>query len=152
MRPGARILLQTDEKGTYPGLARGAFGCHRLLHETTNSKVARRTWNRLFAINHEDARMRDRMGRLRRQSWLASKKRRYLDLALQVQMAFRNLVRPRFNYDDESPAQMLGFVSRRLTKEEALGWSQRWGKRSLHPLSPRGRSVAEVESTWRVAA
>ena len=147
-----RITLFSDEKSSYPGLARAAFGVRRLCHLTTNSKLARTTWNPLFPVNHEDARMRDMMGRLRRQSWLVSQRRRYLDLALQVQMAYRNLVRPRFNYDDRSPAEMLGFVSRRLTKEEALGWSQRWGKRSLHPLSPRGRSVAEIEVAERVAA
>ena len=44
--------------------------------------------------------MRDLMGRLRRESWLVSKKRRYLDLGLQVHMAYRNLVRKRFNHDD----------------------------------------------------
>ena len=45
------------------------------------------TWNPLFAINHEEAVMRDLMGRLRRESWLVSKKRRYLDLALHLHMA-----------------------------------------------------------------
>ncbi len=84
--------------------------------------------------------MRDLMGRLRRESWLGSKKRRYLDLGLQVHMAFRNLIRNRFNRDQASPAQLLGFVSRRLTFNEALSWRQDWGKRSIHPLS-RGRST-----------
>lgn len=142
---GSSVVLQTDEKSTYPRMARRAFGRHLLEHCTTNSQLARRTWNPLFPINHEDARMRDCMGRLRRESWLVSKRRRFLDLALQVQMAFRNLVRTRFNDDTRSPAQMLGFVARRLTLGEALSWSQVWGKRSLHPLSRRGRSVAEVE-------
>ena len=142
---GSRVTLYTDEKSTYPGLSQAAFGSSRLTHLTTNSKLARTTWNPLFAINHEDARMRDMLGRLRRQSWLVTKERRYLDLVLQVQMAYRNLVRTRFNRDEESPAQMLGFVERRLTRWEALSWGQKWGKRSIHPLSPRGRSVAEVE-------
>jgi hypothetical protein len=148
----ATVTLFSDEKSTYPGLARSAFGAGRLRHLTTNSQLARTTWNPLFPVNHEDARMRDMMGRLRRQSWLVSKRRRFLDLALQVQMAYRNLVRPRFNFDEESPAQVLGFVSRRLTKWEALGWSQRWGKRSLHPLSVRGRSVLAMEQARQVPA
>ena len=149
---GRRVTLYSDEKSTYPALARAAFGRARLRHLTTNSKLARTTWNPLFPINHEDARMRDMLGRLRRQSWLVSKRRRYLDLVLQVQMAYRNLVRTRFNRDRESPAQMLGFVPRRLTCWEALSWGQAWGKRSIHPLSPRGRSVAHFQDSERRAA
>ena len=144
--PGARVTLYTDEKTSYRGLARRAFGSERLTHHTTNSQLARTTWNPLFAINHEDARLRDMLGRLRRQSWLVTQRRRYLDLVLQVQMAFRNLVQARFNRDDASPAQLLGFVPRRLTKHEVLSWRMEWGKRSLHPLS-RGRgSVARFEA------
>ena len=78
---------------------------------------------------------RDLMGRLRRESWLVSKARRYLDLSLQIFMTYRNLVRRRFNYDETSPAQELGFASRRLTETEVLGWRQDWGKRSPAPLA-----------------
>ena len=84
------------------------------------------------------------MGRLRRKSWLASKKRRYLDLALQLHAAFRNLVRRRFNPDRESPAQLLGFAPRPLTASEALSWRQEWGSRSVHPLSRSGTSVGDL--------
>ena len=148
----ARITLYTDEKKSYSRLARRAFGAKRLTHRTTNSKLARTTWNPLFAINHEDARLRDMLGRLRRQSWLVSQRRRYLDLVLQVQIAFRNLVRTRFNYDEASPAQLLGFVPRRLTKREVLSWRMEWGKRSLHPLSRGRRSVAQFEAVTATAA
>ncbi len=148
----ATVILFTDEKRSYPPLAKAAFGDSLLVHLKTNSKLARTTWNPLFPINHEDARMRDMLGRLRRESWLASKRRRYLDLALHVQMAFRNLIQARFNHDKESPAQLLGFVSRRLTLGEALSWSQRFGKRSRHPLSRRGMSVKEYEMANPVAA
>ncbi len=147
----SRITLYTDEKRTYPGLARAAFGQRKLTHLKTNSKLARTTSNPLFPINHEDARLRDMSGRLRRQSWLVSKKRRFLDLALHMHMAFRNLVRSRFNSDEESPAQLLGFVPRRLTIGEALSWKQCWGKRSIHPLSPRGRSVRQYEAALAAA-
>lgn len=150
--PSATVRLETDEKSTYPGLARRAFGRERLTHVTTNSRVPRTTWNNLFPVNHEDGRMRHKMSRLRRQTWLVSKKRRYLEHAMQVHMAYRNLVRRRFNYDKASPAQLLGFVPRRLTRWEVLSWAQRWGKRSLHPLSPRGRSVAEYEAGLAGAA
>ena len=142
---GARVVLHTDEKSTYPRIAGLAFAGHEFVHETTNSRVARRTWNRLFPINHEEERLRDKLGRMRRQSWQNTKKRRYLELSMHVHAAYRNLVLPRFNTDKETPAQMLGFVHRRMTHWDLLGWAQRWGKRSPHPLSPRRLSVAEYE-------
>jgi hypothetical protein len=76
-----------------------------ILHGTTKSTRKRDVSNPLFAINQTEAMARDLMGRLRRQSWLVSKKRRYLDIALALFIAWRNLVRRRFNYDEESPAQ-----------------------------------------------
>jgi hypothetical protein len=141
----ARVDLRTDEKSTYPSLARRAFGARRLDHRRTNSRLVRTVWNPLFPINHTEALARDLMGRLRRESWLASKKRRYLDLALQVFMAYRNYMRRRFNQDDVSAAQSLGFVERRMSAQELLSWRQDWGKGSVHPLASRAQSVAE----WR---
>jgi hypothetical protein len=140
-----RVELRTDEKSTYPALARRAFGARRLDHRRTNSRLARTTWNPLFPINHTEALARDLMGRLRRESWLASKKRRYLDLALHVFMAWRNYVRRRFNRDDFSAAQSLGFVERRMSEQELLSWRQDWGEESVHPLASGTQSVAE----WR---
>lgn len=141
LRDAALVRLRTDEKSSYGPLARERFSRKRLVHERTSSTLIRDTFNPLFAINHEEAMVRDLMGRLRRETWLSSKKRRYLDLALQVHMAFRNLVRRRFNRDEESPAQLLGFAPRRLTATEVLSWRQEWGRRSVHPLSRRGTSV-----------
>jgi transposase-like protein len=130
-----RVELETDEKSTYPRLAREAFGAERLVHRTTNSKLARTTWNPLFPVNHTEAMARDLLGRLRRESWLVSKKRRYLDLGLQYFMAYRNYVRRRFNSCEQSAAQALGFVKRRLRPAELLSWRQDWGPaRSMHPL------------------
>ena len=140
-RGSERVALETDEKSSYPKLARAAFGRARLEHRRTNSRLVRATWNPLFAINHEEAVMRDLMGRLRRDSWLVSKKRRYLDLGLQLHMAYRNLVRKRFNYDQESPAELLGFVSKRLTEGQLLSWRQDWRERSIHPLSRSGKAA-----------
>ena len=147
IREQSGVTLETDEKSTYPPLARRAFGEERLRHRRTNSKLLRATWNPLFAINHEEAVMRDLMGRLRRESWLVSKKRRYLDLGLQVHMAYRNLVRRRFNYDESSPAQLLGFAPRRMTPHEVLSWRQERGRESVHPLSRTGTAVRD----WRGA-
>ena len=135
------VVLSTDEKSTYAKLARAAFGEERLFHKQTNSKLVRDARNPLFAINHTEAMARDHMGRLRRESWLASKKRRYLDLAIQLWMTYRNYVRRRFNYDKQSPAQKLGFVDRRLKCGEVLSWRQDWGPESIHPLSRSAESV-----------
>jgi hypothetical protein len=106
-----------------------------LVHRCTSSKLARTSANPLFPINHTEAMARDLTGRLRRESWLVSKKRRYLDLGLQVFLAYRNYVRRRFNFDEFSPAERLGFAPRRLTETEVLSWRQDWAERSIHPLS-----------------
>jgi transposase-like protein len=139
---GEPVRLSTDEKTTYPKAARRALGPRRVRHQRTSSELVRTTWNPLFPINHTEAMLRDLQGRLRRESWLVSKKRRYLDLALQLWMAYRNYVRRRFNFDKESPAQRLGFVPRRLRPGELLSWRQDWGRSSIHPLARNGASVA----------
>ena len=137
----APVFLDTDLKSSYVELAREVFGRRRLFHRQTSGKLPRTPSNPLFPINHTEAMARDLLGRLRRQSWLASKKRRYLDLGLQVFMAYRNLVRRRYNRDEESPAELLGFAPRRISGTEALSWRQDWGRRSVHPLSDGDYSV-----------
>ena len=137
-----KVVFESDEKSTYPIHARRCFGAERLEHRTTNSKLARMTWNPLFPINHTEAMVRDLLGRLRRESWLVSKKQRYLDLGLQMWMAYRNYVRRRFNDDEESPAELLGFAPRRLRPHELLSWRQDWGGSSIHPLSRGSVTVA----------
>ena len=129
------VLLETDRKSSYVDLAKEAFGEGRVVHGRTSSRLPRTVANPLFPINHTEALARDLTGRLRRESWLVSKARRYLDLGLQVFMAYRNLVRRRFNYDRCSAAEVLGFAPRRLTETEVLGWRQDWGTRSQHPLA-----------------
>jgi hypothetical protein len=142
------VFLETDQKTSYVGLAKSAFGRH-LVHRRTSGKLPKTVANPLFPINHTEAMARDLTGRLRRQSWLASKKRRYLDLGLQLHMAYRNLVRRRFNEDRESPAEILGFAPRRITETDALSWRQDWGRKSVHPLSQGGHSI---EDSVRLAA
>ncbi len=136
------VQIDTDEKSTYAGLLRQVFGSRRLEHRRTNSLVPRETWNPLFPVNSEEARARDMMGRIRRESWLASKARRWLDIGLQVHMAYRNYVRRRSNEEEDSPAMRLGILNRRLRPEELLSWGQAWGSRSPLPMGrPRGGIV-----------
>ena len=129
------VRLRSDEKTTYPSIANRVFGAERVTHQTTSSRLARGTWNPLFPINHTEAMARDLTGRLRRDSWLASKHRWFLSRQLEVFAAFRNLVRTRFNRDRATPAQMLGFTSRPLRVTELLTWRQDWRANSLHPLA-----------------
>ena len=145
---GSSVLLRTDEKLVYPELARRAFVGRALIHEQTNSRRARTKWNPLFPINHTEAMARDLMGRLRRESWLVSKLRRFLDLGLHVFAAYRNYVRRRFNRDRKTPAQMLEIVDRRMTAQELFTWRQDWGRRSIHPLARNEESVTQ----WRPSA
>jgi transposase-like protein len=148
----SEVHVDTDEKSVYPKLLRQTFGARRLVHTQTNSKLARTTWNPLFPINQTEAIARDLMGRLRRESWLVSKRRRWLDVALHVFIAYRNYVRRRFNDDEESPAQRLGFVHRRLTAYELLSWRQECGVESIHPIARGSESIARLEAPKRIAA
>ena len=141
----AKVVFETDEKVSYRGLAAQAFGEARLVHRTTNSRLPRTAWNPLFPINHSEAMARDLLGRLRRESWLVSKKRRYLDLGLQVWMAYRNYVRRRFNRDQCSPAQVLGYLPRRMSLGELVSWRQDWRSDSIHPLSRRAATIEELQ-------
>src|SRR4029434_9078260 len=96
------ILFETDPKSSYVGLAREAFGEKRLVHGRTSSRLPRTIANPLFPINHTEAMARDLMGRLRRESWLVSKRRRYLDLGLALFIAWRNLLRTRLHHRESA--------------------------------------------------
>ena len=126
------VHLICDEKRTYPILARRAFG--RCILQQFSSKLPRTAFNPLFPINLTEAMLRDLLGRLRRRSWLASKKRQRLRSALAVTVCYRNYVRPRFNRDTKNPvrtpAQFAGLCSKPLAFEHLLGWRQDGGSRS----------------------
>jgi len=124
------LFFETDEKKTYPKLIREAFPNAKISHSQTSSKLIRDVKNPLFPINHTEAMARDLMGRLRRDSWLVSKARKYLDLAFQLFMAWKNYVRPRFNREHCTPAEVAGFTLRPVTMGEVFGWRQDWGERS----------------------
>ncbi len=136
------VHVRSDMKSTYPGLLRKAFGAARVLHEQVSSRLPRNTKNPLHRINLMLAIARDLMSRLRRRSWLISKLAARLDLHLAMFACYRNYVRPRFNGERDSPAQRLGLLRRRLTKQELLSWRQDWRvERCIGPLEP---AIAEV--------
>lgn len=154
LRRGARfckklttVRIDTDEKTTYPGLIRWAFG-PKLEHRRSSSRLPRDSCNRLFPINHTNAMTRYLTGRLRRRSWLASKQRRFLDLQLNVFQAYKNFVRPRFNGERETPGMVLRLVHRRFAPTDLVSWRQDWGWYSPHPLQGH-RSIRAVRARER---
>ena len=148
LEPGP-LVLRTDLKSSYRTLAKGLFG-PSLCHQTTSGKALRNKANPLFPINTTIAMTRDNCGRLRRNSWLVSKRARCLRLHLHLFTVYRNYVRKRFNRDTDewlSSAVVLGLMPRALRFSEVLRWRQDWGTRSVHPTSVSGDcSVGEVLS------
>jgi transposase-like protein len=145
VQPGGRfVYLHTDKKRSYPSIARWAFGVRRITHSRTSSRRPRGKRNPLFPINTEEADMRDKLSRLRRESWLVSKRRRFLNLHLALYSAWRNWARPRFNRDQLTPAELLGYAPRKLRHEELVGWRQDWGLRSPNPFEDGAIAVGEA--------
>ena len=138
------VLLYTDEKTTYPKIAKRVFEGRTLVHSQTPSVLPRTVKNPLFPVNHEEACLRDWMGRLRRESWLVSKKRKYLGLHLRLWSAWRNWVKPRFNRDKKTPAQIRGSAPMQLTFGDLAGWRQDWRQRSPSPFAAGWQAVGEL--------
>ena len=139
------LNLTSDRKYLYSQLLRKFFG-DNTNHVTISSKRKRDQTNPLKHINLTNAMARDLCGRLRRESWLVSKARRYLRLQLHVFAAYRNFIRRRINRAPETPAQRLGFLPCAATFEDLLTWRQDWKLSSIHPMAKRAESVAEVRA------
>ena len=140
---GDRLVLRSDLKPSYLTIAQQVFG-DRVTHERTSSREPRTTYNPLFVVNTTIAMSRDNCGRLRRKSWLVTKKREFLQLHMHQFTVYRNYIRKRFNRDkeDKSPGAHLRLIPRSLTIAEAIRWRQDWGQGSIHPLSTDG--------SWRI--
>lgn len=143
--PLGTATLITDKRPSYKPLAKRALVGVDYVHLQVKGDAERRdTRCTLFPIHHTQALLRCRVGRLRRESWLKSKRRRWLDIHIALYATFRNYVRPRFNRDVATPAQILGIMPRPLTEEEVLGWRQDWGPdRAPHLLSNGEFTVRE---------
>lgn len=133
---GQRAELMTDQKALYAVLCRSMLA-GQVEHRTVSGRLARTANNPLFPINLTEAMLRDNNGRLRRRTWLVSKRHRYLALQLELFAAYRNWHRPRTNQDEPevTPGVHLGLVHRRLSVRELLAWRQDWRERSIHPAS-----------------
>jgi hypothetical protein len=134
--PDGDLALHTDQKASYATIARSTFG-DRVIHRTTAGALVRDTSNPLFSINTTLAMTRDNCGRLRRRSWLVTKRADRLQNHLWIFAVYRNYVRRRFNRDrkERTPARILGLLPRNLRRHEVLAWRQDWGDLSIHPMS-----------------
>ena len=128
------MTLLSDEKASYATLGIEVFGT-ALQHATVSSQRMRGTFNPLFPINLTVSMSRDNCGRLRRDAWLVTERRRCLQLQMHLFVTYRNYVRRRHNYDDpqHTPAVLLGLLPRPLTAREVVAWRQDWGLNSIHP-------------------
>lgn len=141
--PDGPVVLHTDQKSSYATIAASVFG-DRLRHVTTAGTLVRDTHNPLFPINTTLAMSRDNCGRLRRRSWLVTKRAPRLQGQMAIFLVYRNYVRRRFNRDQEAqtPARLLGLLPRQLQRQEVLAWRQDWGDHSIHPMSHDGSRSA----------
>ena len=139
---GRRATLVTDQKGLYATQCKVLFG-DQVVHERHSGKLPRTAYNPLFRINLTEAMLRDNCGRLRRRTWLCSKKARYLRLQLELFAAYRNWLRPRTNHDapDQTPGVLLQRIGRQLGAGELLAWRQDWGELTIHPASATGQQT-----------
>ncbi len=139
--------IVTDMKSSYATEVHRRFG-PQVAHQTVHSKAPRTTSNPLFSINLTEAMMRDNNGRLRRRSWLVTKRSRALRQQLEMFAAYRNWIRPRTNRDPAwlTPGVALGLCRRAFTIEESICWRQDWRHRSAHPMSKTGRLSIEASA------
>jgi transposase-like protein len=140
----AVVRVDTDERPAYPGHLRAAFRGRRVLHRRTPGSAPRGHGTPLFPINQTEAILRDHLGRLRRESWLVSKERRWLQLFVDLHRAVRNWSRRRFNFDEKTPAELIGFAPRRLRWRELFRWRQDWGQRSPDPFGRGKRTLVRL--------
>jgi transposase-like protein len=95
------IKLESDAKPGYQKLCRTVFEDveyvqhvsrqdRKRLQDRLHEKAQKRRFDHLFAINHQCARLRDRIKRLVRRSWCTTKKPENLQLHLDLYVAMQN--------------------------------------------------------------
>ena len=142
---GRPATLVTDEKATYARQCRRRFP-EQVVHHSVPSTLPRTVFNPLFAINLTDAILRDNNGRLRRRSWLVSKRARWLRHQLELFAAYRNWHRRRHNDDppETTPGVVLQLCQRSLAIAELVAWRQDWRLLSIHPASGSGHQTIRL--------
>ena len=135
--PGQGIVIRSDEHRAYPRAFRRVRGVS-VRHEVTPSKRARTTANPLFPVNRMDLLLRHGGANHKRETIAFSKRRQAAMERLAVFAVWVNFQKSRREKRrDETPAQVLGLVDRRLTTPEL--WAGR-----------RFPSRIELPNRWRV--
>ncbi len=119
------VPLDSDRKPSYGRIARRLLK-DRLVHVTHDAEAPRNRLNPLFPINHANAMLRYCLARLRRRSWCVTKRRVWLERALDMYAGWLNYCRGITIRTRTSPAQALGLAKRRLSIDEWLSWRQDW--------------------------
>ncbi len=127
LAPDAAVLLQSDQKRTYPTECRRATFGRPFVHKTISSRERRDYRNLLFPINHTLAMMRDGMSCLVRRNWASAKSIRGLERHAAIWTVYRNYVRGVTIKTKTTPAQAAGVCERRWSLKEVLRW--RWPSR-----------------------
>ncbi len=147
------VSLATDEKLSYPEVARAAFHGRPLVHIRRSSRAPRGIGTLLSPINQIENKSRMHVGRTQREMMYVTKERRYLGLHLELHIAYRNWMRPRFyKRGDRTPAQLAGYAWRRMRLRELIGWRQDWGLASPCPFGHGLRTVGEAPRREGAAA
>ena len=133
----AGSVLKTDRKPSYRSLLRGLDPERKITHQRFSSTIRRDQWNPIWVINHTLAMQRDGCSRLRRRTWCHAKRALQLWAHLGVYYAWKNFVRPRFNGDQECPAQIVKLTDRRWGETELVRWRLDLGKASIVSLPDR---------------
>jgi transposase-like protein len=122
LRPGARVVMQTDAKSSYPGLIREALGAG-VQHQRVPLRVRKTTRHPLFRLHVAQAMLRDGLSRMVRRNWSHTKWRERLEVANWIWVAWRNWIRYCTNRRRrQSPAMAVGLARRKWTVPELFRW------------------------------
>ncbi len=117
----SRAELVSDEHPAYPRALRG-LGGRTLVHSTVHSRIARTPHNPLFPVNLWDLLARHSSANHKRETIAFSKRRQSAAERMWILAVWRNCVKSfSERRRDETPAQRLGLLPRRLGVQEILG-------------------------------
>jgi hypothetical protein len=121
--PKGGIVLHTDDHRAYPRALRAVELAQRceILHAVTSSRAERTPRNPLFSVNLADLLIRHSQANHKRETIAFSKRRACAAYRLWIFIVWRNTMKSFSERKrDETPAQRLGLLSRRLRLPDVL--------------------------------
>jgi transposase-like protein len=120
--PKHPLELWSDEHASYPR-AIGRLRNLEIRHRTISSRASRTARNPLFPANLAELLLRHTGANHKRETIAFSKRRQGAMYRMAIWAVWRNYVKSRSERrQDETPAQLLGITSRKLTVRDVLGW------------------------------